>query len=232
MGLRYLGLLLGNILPHCNDEPWGLTPEEAFVATLHESFRGAGVVSTLNTSVDEKAFMLIFWILPLVTSVAKVYFAPDPVTSEFEQECHMTVGTKLGCYTAHPLKAPSQRGLLPGPKLFSMHRAATPFLSLLKEQHKFPQEPVDSIHRWATASGFMPSADNLPYFQCGMVRSMYEACSSQNGDCPTFDTTPHHNPPSNWLGVAVKASQFIPEVDGMPQGQLFAVSRGPVAPLA
>ena len=45
--VKYLGVRLGNIRHHQDDQGWGLTIEEAFAPALQEAFRRARVVSTL-----------------------------------------------------------------------------------------------------------------------------------------------------------------------------------------
>ena len=74
--VKYLGVRLGNIRHHQDDQGWGLTIEQAFAPALQEAFRRARVVSTLQLSMDECAFMLTSWILPVVAWVSKAYYAP------------------------------------------------------------------------------------------------------------------------------------------------------------
>ena len=62
--VKYLGVRLGNIRHHQDDQGWGLTIEQAFAPALQEAFRRARVVSTLQLSMDERASMLTSWILP------------------------------------------------------------------------------------------------------------------------------------------------------------------------
>ena len=69
--VKYLGVRLGNIRHHQDDQGWGLTIEHAFAPALQEAFRRARVVSTLQLSMDERAFMLTSWILPVVAWVSK-----------------------------------------------------------------------------------------------------------------------------------------------------------------
>ena len=40
-----------------------------------------------------------------------------------------------------------------------------PFLSMLREPHKFRVKAVEELHRWATSVGFNPSVDMLPYWE-------------------------------------------------------------------
>ena len=64
--VKYLGVRLGNMRHHQDDQGWGLTIEQAFALALQEAFRRARVVSTLQLSMHERAFMLTSWILPVM----------------------------------------------------------------------------------------------------------------------------------------------------------------------
>ena len=71
---------------------------------------------------------------------------------------------------------------LPEPELFPMHQAAAPFVSLLREPHKYPSNSVETFYAWATSIGFTPSKDNLPHIQLGMVRTAgltFPGCSAK-----------------------------------------------------
>ena len=147
--------------------------EQAFAPALQEAFRRARVVSTLHLSMEERAFMLTSWILPVVAWVAKAYHASVPVTKQLKLVYHVTMGTNSWGITLPILSRSQLQGgqALPEPKLFLMHQAATPFVSLLREPHRYPNTSVDTFYAWATSIGFTPSKDNLPYIQLGMVRT-------------------------------------------------------------
>ena len=119
---------------------------------------------------DERAFMLT---LPVVAWVAKAYYAPAPVIRQLKLVYHVTLGTNSGGITLPILSRPRLQGglALPEPELFLMHQAAAPFVSLLREPHKYPNTSVATFYAWATSIGFTPSKDNLPYIQLGMVRT-------------------------------------------------------------
>ena len=91
--VKYLGVRLENIRQHQDDQRWGFTIEQAFAPALQEAFRRARVVSTLHLSMDERAFMLTSWILPVVARVSKVYYAPIPVIRQLKLVYHVTIGT-------------------------------------------------------------------------------------------------------------------------------------------
>ena len=131
--VKYLGVRLGNIRHHQDDQGWGLTIEQAFAPALQEAFRCARVVSTLQLSMDERAFMLTSWILPVVAWVSKAYYAPAPVTRQLKLVYHVTMGTNSWGITLPILSRPRTHGglALPEPELFLMHQAAAPFVSLL-----------------------------------------------------------------------------------------------------
>ena len=171
--VKYLGVRLGNIRHHQDDQGWGLTIEQAFAPALQEAFRRARVVSTLQLSMDERAFMLTSWILPVVAWVSKAYYARISVIRQLKPVYHMTMGTNSWGITLPILSRPRTQGglALPEPELFLMHQAAAPFVSLLGEPHKYPDKAVETFYAWATTIGFTPSKDNLPYIQLGMVRT-------------------------------------------------------------
>ena len=100
-------------------------------------------------------------------------YAPIPVIRQLKLVYHVTMGTNSWGVTLPILLRPRlQRGLaLPEPELFLMHQAAAPFVSLLREPHKYPSKSVETFYAWATSIGFTPSKDNLPYIQLGMVRT-------------------------------------------------------------
>ena len=171
--VKYLGVRLGNIRHQQDDQGWGLTIEQAFAPALQEAFRRARVVSTLQLSMNERAFMLTSWILPVVAWVSKAYYAPVSVIRQLKLVYHVTMGTNSWGITLPILSRPRTQGglALPEPELFLMHQAAAPFVSLLGEPHKFPDKAAETFYAWATAIGFTPSKDNLPYIQLGMVRT-------------------------------------------------------------
>ena len=171
--VKYLGVRLGNIRHQQDDQGWGLTIEQAFAPALQEAFRRARVVSTLQLSMNERAFMLTSWILPVVAWVSKAYYAPVSVIRQLKLVYHVSMGTNSWGITLPILSRPRTQGglALPEPELFLMHQAAAPFVSLLGEPHKFPDKAVETFYAWATAIGFTPSKDNLPYIQLSMVRT-------------------------------------------------------------
>ena len=171
--VKYLGVRLGNIRHQQDDQGWGLTIEQAFAPALQEAFRRARMVSTLQLSMDERAFMLTSWILPVVAWVSRAYYAPVSVIRQLKLVYHVTMGTNSWGITLPILSRPRTQGglALPEPELFLMHQAAAPFVSLLGEPHKFPDKAVETFYAWATTIGFTPSEDNLPYIQLGMVRT-------------------------------------------------------------
>ena len=136
--VKYLGVHLGNIPHHQDDQGRGLTIEQAFAPALQEAFRGARVVSTLQLLMDERAFMVTSWILPVVAWVSKAYYAQTPVIRQLKLVYHVTMGTNSWGITLPILSRPRTHGglALPGPELFLMHKAAAPFVSLLGEPHK------------------------------------------------------------------------------------------------
>ena len=169
--VKYLGVRLGNIRHHQDDQGWGLTIEQAFAPALQEAFRRARVISTLQLSMDERVFMLTSWILPVVAWVSKAYYAPTPVIRQLKLVYHVTMGTNSWGITPPILSRPrTHAGLaLPEPELFLMHQAAAPFVSFLGEPHKYSNKAVETFYAWATTIGFTPSKDNLSYIQLGMV---------------------------------------------------------------
>ena len=171
--VKYLGVRLGNIRHHQDDRGWGLAMEQAFARALQEAFRRARVVSTLQLSMDERAFMLTSWILPVVAWVSKAYYALTPVIRQLKLVYHVTMGTNSWGITLPILSRPWMYGglALPEPELFLMHQAAAPFVSLSGEPHKYPNKEVETFYAWAATIGFTPSKDNLPYIQLGMVRT-------------------------------------------------------------
>ena len=82
--VKYLGVRLGNIRHQQDDQGGGLTIEQAFAPALQEAFRRARVVSTLQLSMNERAFMLTSWILPVVAWVSKAYYAPVSVIRQLK----------------------------------------------------------------------------------------------------------------------------------------------------
>ena len=128
-------------------------------------------MSTLHPSMDEHAFMLTSWILPVVAWVAKAYYAPDSVIRQPKLVYHVTMGTSRWGITLPILSRPRLQGglALPEAELFLMHQAAAPFVGLLREPHKYPNTPVETFYAWAASIEFNPSKDNLPYIQLGMV---------------------------------------------------------------
>ena len=171
--VKYLGVRLGNIRHHQDDQGWGLTIEQAFAPALQEAFRRARVVSTLHLSMDERAFMLTSWIVPVVALVSQAYYAPTPVIRQLKLVYHVTMGTNSWGLTLPILSRPRTPGglALPEPELFLMHQAAAPFVSLLGEPHKYPNKAVETFYAWATTIGFTPCKDNLPHIPLGMVRT-------------------------------------------------------------
>ena len=109
-------------------------------------------------------------ILPVVAWVVKAYYAPVPVIRQVKLVYHVTTGTNSWGITLPILLRPRLQGglALPEPELFLMHQAAAPFVSLLREPHKYPSMSVETFYAWATSIGFTPSKDNLPYIQLGM----------------------------------------------------------------
>ena len=128
--------------------------------------------------------MLTSWILPVVAWVSKVYYAPVSVIRQLKLVYHVTMGTNSWGITLPILSRPRAQGglALPEPELFLMHQAAAPFVSLLGEPHKFPDKAVETFYAWATAIGFTPSKDNLPYIQLGMVRTADLTISGMVGE--------------------------------------------------
>ena len=157
--VKYLGVRLGNIRHHQDDPGWGLTIEQAFAPSLQEAFRRARVVSTLQLSMDERAFMLTSWLLPVVAWVSKAYYAPTPVIRQLKLVYHVSMGTNSWGITLPILSRPR------------MHGGPAPFVNLLGEPHKYPNKAVETFYAWAATIGFTPSKDNLPYIQLGMVRT-------------------------------------------------------------
>ena len=55
------------------------------------------MVSAVHISMEEKAFMLIFWILPMVAWVAKAYYAPNSMIRQPKLVYYITLNTnRLG----------------------------------------------------------------------------------------------------------------------------------------
>ena len=121
--VKYLGVRLGNIRHQQDDQRWGLTIEQAFTPALQEAFRRARVVSTLQLSMDERAFMLTAWILPVVAWVSKAYYAPVLVIRQLKLVYHVTMGTNSWGITLPILSRPRTQGglALSEPELFLMH---------------------------------------------------------------------------------------------------------------
>ena len=92
--VKYLGVRLGNIRHHQDDQGWGLTVEQAFTPALQEAFLRARVVSTLRLSIAERAFMLTSWILPVVAWVSKAYYAPASAIRQPKLVYHVTMASK------------------------------------------------------------------------------------------------------------------------------------------
>ena len=110
--VKYLDVRLGNIRHQQDDQGWGLTIEQAFAPALQEAFRRARLVSTLQLSMDERAFMLTSWILPVVAWVSKAYYAPFSVIRQLKLVYHVTMGTNSWGITLPILSRPrAQRGL-------------------------------------------------------------------------------------------------------------------------
>ena len=145
--VKYLGVRLGNIRHHQDDQGWGLTIEQACAPALQEAFRRARVVSTLQLSLDERAFMLTSWILPVVAWVSKAYYAPTPVIRQPKLVYHVTMGTNSWGITLPILSRPRTHGglAMPEAEVFLMHQAAAPFVSLLGEPHKYPNKAVETM---------------------------------------------------------------------------------------
>ena len=145
--VKYLGVRLGNIRQHQDDQGLALTIEQAFAPALQEAFRRTRVVSTLHLSMDERAFMLTSWILPVVAWVFKAYYAPIPVIRQLKLVYHVTMGTNSWGVTLPILSRPRLQGGLavPEPEVFLMHQAAAPFVSLLREPHKYPSKSVETF---------------------------------------------------------------------------------------
>ena len=122
---------------------------------------------------DERALMLTSWILLVVAWISKAYYAPIAVIRQLKLVYHVTMGTNSWEVTLPILSRPQLQGglALPEPKPFLMHQAAAPFVSLLREPHKYPNKSVETFYAWAASIGFTPSKDNLPYIQAGMVRT-------------------------------------------------------------
>ena len=130
-----------------------------------ESGPPARVVSTVQLSRDERAFMLTSWISPVVAWVSQAYCAPAPVIRQLKLVYHVAMGTKSWGITPPILSRPRLQGglALPEPELFLMHQAAAPFVSLLGKPHKYPNKAMEAFYAWAASIGFTPSKDNLPY---------------------------------------------------------------------
>ena len=171
--VKYLGVRLGNIRHHQDDQGWEFTIEQAFTPALPEAFGRARVVPKLQLSMDERAFMLTSWILPVVAWLSKAYYAPAPVIRQLELVYHMTMGTNSWRITLPILSRPRLQGgpALPEPGLFLMHQAVATLVSLLGEPHKYPNKAFETFYAWAASIGFTPSKDNLPYIQLGMVQN-------------------------------------------------------------
>ena len=122
---------------------------------------------------DERAFMLASLILPVVAWVSKAYYVPIPVFRRLKLVYHVTMGTNSWGNTLPILSRPRLQGglALPEPELFLMHQAAAPFVSLLRDPHKYPNKSVETFYAWAASIGLTPSKDHLPYIQLGMVRT-------------------------------------------------------------
>ena len=109
--------------------------------------------------------MFLSWILPLVLGVVKVYLAPDAIICQLKLVYHLTLGTNSRWGLTVPiLWRPRLQGgqALSGPEI--MNQAASLFVSMLKETHKFLSKPVEVLtDRWATTVGVTRSVDNLPY---------------------------------------------------------------------
>ena len=173
VSLAPLGVRFGNIRHHQDDQGWRLTIEQAFAPALQEAFRRARVISTLQLSMDKRAFMLTSWILLVVAWVSKAYYAPTPVIRELKSVYHLTMGTNSWGISLPILSRPRSHGglALPEPELSLMHQAAAMFVSLLGEPHKYPNKAVETFYARVTTIGFTPCKDNLPYIQLGMVRT-------------------------------------------------------------
>ena len=108
--VNYLGVRLGNVRHQHDDQGWGLTIEQAFAPALQEAFRRARVVSRLQLSMDERAFMLTSWILPVVALVSKAYYAPISVIRQLKLVYHVTMGTNSWGITLPILSRPRTQG--------------------------------------------------------------------------------------------------------------------------
>ena len=166
--VKYFGVRWGNIQQHEDEQAWGLAIEQAFAPAFQEAFRRARMNVPSCSS----------WILPVVAWVAKAYYAPVPVMRQLKLVYHLTMGTNNSGITQPILSRPRLQGglALPEPELFLMHHAAAPFVSLLREPHKYHNTSVETFYAWATSIGFTPSKDNLPYTRLGMVRTAGLTC--------------------------------------------------------
>ena len=76
----------------------------------------------------------------MVAWVAKAYYALHLVIRQLNLVYHVTMGTNSWGITVPILSRPRLQGglALPEPEWYLMHQAAAPFLSLLREPHKYP----------------------------------------------------------------------------------------------
>ena len=164
---------------------------------------------------DERAFMLTSWILPVAAWVSKAYYAPTPVIRQPKLVYHVTMGTNSWGITLPILSRPRMHGglALPQPELFLMHQAAAPFISLLGEPHKYPNKALETFYAWAATIGFTPSNDNLPYIQLGMVRTPGLAFLGWSAKAHSYiqRVAPEVAPPKNPGPVATVALCLLPE---------------------
>ena len=143
--VKHLGIRLGNVVEHEGSDGWGFTQGQVFARALQEAFHRAKIVPRLRLSFDERVFMLCSWIFPVVSWVAQVFNAPEVVVRQLKLIYHLILGTKSWSLTLPILAKPHSEGgqALLGPEIFLMHQAAAPYVSMLREPHKFPVKAVD-----------------------------------------------------------------------------------------
>ena len=94
--VKCLGIRQRNIVEHEGADDWGFTQDHAFALALQEAFRRTKMVSALWLFLDERVFMLRSWILPVVSWVPQVFYAPEAVACQLKVAYHLTLAPTTG----------------------------------------------------------------------------------------------------------------------------------------
>ena len=131
------------------------------------------VLAKLSLGMQEKIYLLKTWVLPCVLLAARAYFPDDRVVAEMRSVPSSPLLVVVGTHIGEPSETGVGGGLCAAPPpphvyLHWVHSGA--FLTAMQEPHRFDEQVLSCLRRWASSVGLVLDMCFLRFLQLAPVR--------------------------------------------------------------